>query len=45
MKAIVIYDSQFGNTEKIAQTIRDALSDTAETRLMRRITLKGEPVN
>jgi flavodoxin I len=35
MKAIVIYDSQFGNTEKIAQTIRDALSDTAETRLMR----------
>lgn len=35
MKAIVIYDSQFGNTEKIALTIRDALSDTAETRLMR----------
>lgn len=35
MKAVVIYDSQFGNTEKIAQTIRDALSDTAETRLMR----------
>ena len=35
MKAIVIYDSQFGNTEKIAQTIRDALTDTAETRLMR----------
>ena len=35
MKAIVIYDSQFGNTEKIAQAIRDALSDTAETRLMR----------
>ena len=35
MKAVVIYDSQFGNTEKIAQTIRDALSDAAETRLMR----------
>ncbi len=35
MKAIVIYDSQFGNTEKIAQAVRDALSDTAETRLMR----------
>ena len=35
MKAIVIYDSQFGNPEKIAQTIRDALTDTAETRLMR----------
>ena len=35
MKAMVIYDSQFGNTEKIAQTIRDALTDTAETRLMR----------
>lgn len=34
MKAIVIYDSQFGNTEKIAQAIRDALSHTAETRLM-----------
>jgi flavodoxin len=35
MKAIVIYDSQFGNTERIAQAIRDALSDTTETRLMR----------
>ena len=35
MKAIVIYYSQFGNTETTAQAIRDALSDTAETRLMR----------
>ena len=35
MKAIVIYDSQFGNTEKVALAIRDVLSDAAETRLMR----------
>lgn len=34
MKAIVIYDSQFGNTEKIALAIRDVLSDAAETRLL-----------
>lgn len=35
LKALVIYDSQFGNTEKIALAIRDALSDGAETRLVR----------
>jgi flavodoxin len=35
MKAIVIYDSQFGNTEQVARAIRDALSATVETRLVR----------
>jgi flavodoxin len=35
MKAIVIYDSQFGNTEQVARAIRDALSDTVEARLVR----------
>ena len=35
LKVLVIYDSQYGNTEKIAWAIRDALSDGAETRLVR----------
>ena len=35
LKALVIYDSQYGNTEKIAWAIRDALSAKAETRLVR----------
>lgn len=35
LKALVIYDSQYGNTEKIAWAIRDALSVKAETRLVR----------
>ena len=35
LKALVIYDSQYGNTEKIAWAIRDALSARAETRLVR----------
>lgn len=35
MKALVLYDSQFGNTEKIAQAIGDALSVVAETTLLR----------
>ena len=35
LKALVIYDSQFGNTERIAWAIRDALSAKAETRLVR----------
>ncbi len=32
MKALVVYDSQFGNTEKIAAAIRDALGATADMR-------------
>lgn len=31
MKAVVIYDSQFGNTEQIARAIGEALSAAAET--------------
>ena len=34
MKALVLYDSQFGNTEKIARAIGDALSAGAETTLL-----------
>lgn len=34
MKALVIYDSQYGNTQKVAQTIADALSVGAETTLL-----------
>jgi flavodoxin len=35
MKALVIYDSQFGNTEKIAQAIRDKLETEVRTALVR----------
>lgn len=35
MKALVVYDSQFGNTEKIARAISDALAAEAETTLLR----------
>jgi flavodoxin len=35
MKALVLYDSQFGNTEQIAQAIGDALAAGAETTLLR----------
>jgi flavodoxin len=45
MKALVVYDSQFGNTEKIAQAIATGLSEKEETRLVRagkeKIDLKG----
>ena len=35
MKALVVYDSQFGNTEKIARVIGDTLAKGAETTLLR----------
>lgn len=35
MKALVVYDSQFGNTGKIAEAIGDALAKEAETTLLR----------
>jgi flavodoxin len=35
MKAIVVYDSAYGNTEKIAQAIGQALGSTEEVEVMR----------
>lgn len=35
MKALVLYDSQFGNTEQIAQAIAEALRARAETTVLR----------
>ena len=35
MKALVVYDSVFGNTEKVAQAIKQALQTGAETELVR----------
>jgi flavodoxin len=35
MKALVVYDSVFGNTEKIAQAIGDALGAQGEVELLR----------
>jgi flavodoxin len=35
MKALILYDSYFGNTEKVAQAIADALAPQAEVTLAR----------
>jgi menaquinone-dependent protoporphyrinogen IX oxidase len=35
MKAIVVFDSQYGNTEKVARTIGESLSARAETTVLR----------
>jgi len=35
MKALVVYDSVFGNTEKIARAIADALGSPEEVRMVR----------
>ncbi|MFN2131134.1 MAG: flavodoxin family protein [Anaerolineae bacterium] len=35
MKVLVVYDSVFGNTEKVAQTIGDALRPMAEVEVLR----------
>lgn len=35
MKALVIYDSVFGNTEKVARAIGDALATRGETQVVR----------
>ncbi len=42
MKAIVIYDSVYGNTEKIAQSITDAFQAHAEVQLLRASTTSPE---
>lgn len=44
MKALVIYDSQFGNTEKIAQAIRDKLETEVRTALVRAAEIKPDYV-
>jgi flavodoxin I len=42
MKSILIYDSQYGNTEKIAQSIRDALAEQSQVTLIRVSDFKPE---
>ena len=42
MKTLVIYDSFFGNTEKIAQAIGDALGAPADVRVLRVGEVKPE---
>jgi flavodoxin I len=44
MKTIVAYDSYFGNTEKIAQAIGDALAETGEVEILRVGDVKPEQV-
>jgi len=42
MKAIVVYDSVFGNTEKIAQAIKAALDSKAEAQLLKAQEVSAE---
>jgi flavodoxin I len=42
MKALVIYDSQFGNTEQVAKSIAQALSAGAETTLLHAAKVKPQ---
>jgi menaquinone-dependent protoporphyrinogen IX oxidase len=35
MNALVVYDSQYGSTERIAQTIADTLREFGEVRAIR----------
>ena len=41
MKALVVYDSVFGNTEKIARAISDGLAEKGESRLVQ--AAKADP--
>lgn len=45
MKALVIYDSAFGNTEKVAQILGKSLSTTGEVRVLRAVEAGGEDVD
>ena len=42
MKALLVYDSQFGNTEKIAQAIGSAFQAQVETTLIRAAVNVGQ---
>lgn len=44
MKALVVYDSFFGNTEKIAQAIGEALRPQGEVGIFRVADIKVEQV-
>lgn len=45
MKALVVYDSQYGNTEKIAQAIGGALGSQAEVGMLRVGNVKPEDLS
>lgn len=45
MKAIILYDSYFGNTEKVAEAIAGSLSKKAEVRLSRADAFQAEQLN
>lgn len=45
MKAVVIYDSQFGNTEKIAQAIHEALGAGGDAILLRAADVTDAALN
>jgi flavodoxin len=42
MKAMLVYDSAYGNTEKIAQAIGDALGSQGEVKLVRAADARPE---
>lgn len=45
MKALVVYDSQYGNTERIAQAIAEALRATGEAQAMRVSAMRPEDLS
>jgi flavodoxin len=45
MKALVVYDSVFGNTEKVAQAIGQALSEVAEVQTLKVNDVKSEDLS
>ena len=42
MKVLIVYDSVFGNTEKIAQVIGNAMGSQAEVNILRVGNVKQE---
>ena len=45
MKCLVVYDSYFGNTEKIARAVGDALSTSLEVEVVRISELKADALS
>jgi flavodoxin I len=44
MKVLIVYDSYFGNTERVAQAMGDALRAAAEVEVRRAVEVKPEQV-
>jgi len=45
MKALIVYDSMFGNTEKIAQSIHDSLAESVNVEILHMSKLNSKELN